>query len=202
MQNLASEPKTPPAWTPARWTAFIPKRMSRATPRLNCCTSTRSNASTAAPACRFARSRRFSRWTTCRKSGRTSPPRTPHTTAGRWRTLCRSPRPAPAPTSRGCFVRAPADLVVEVFGHVFGGRVEHVEWREVVQVLVIQPVHYRLHQLLHRHKIHQQPDGIQLRTAERQLHPVVVAMHVFAFAFVIPQRVSGGEGLFHGNFKH
>jgi hypothetical protein len=64
----------------------------------------------------------------------------------------------------------------------FRPRVQHVERRQIVQPLVIQRSTTGVHQLLHLHEIHQQPDGIQFRDPPRHLAAVVVAMHVLALA--------------------
>ena len=44
--------------------------------------------------------------------------------------------------------------------------------------------------------------SIQFLAFHRQLHAIVVAVHVFALAVIVAQGVSGRERLFHGNFKH
>ena len=46
------------------------------------------------------------------------------------------------------------------------------------------------------------PIAIQLLAAHHHLHPVIVPMHVLALAFVMAQRVTRGECVFYGNFKH
>ena len=73
---------------------------------------------------------------------------------------------------------------------------------KIVDELVVQVVDHAAHQALHVQKIHQQAGGIELLALDRDPDAVVVAMHVLALALVIAQGVTGGESLFHGNFKH
>ena len=67
---------------------------------------------------------------------------------------------------------------------------------------MVEAIHNAVDELFHFHEIDQQADRVKLGAFNRQLHAVVVAVHVLAFAAVTAQGMSGGEGLFHGNFKH
>src|SRR6185295_15620256 len=77
--SRASGPRIPRAWTSVRWTAFIRARKSPSSPRLRCCISIPTSASTAARACRRVPSKRFSRSTRRRRSGPASSGKTRNT---------------------------------------------------------------------------------------------------------------------------
>src|SRR5438309_3342597 len=94
------------------------------------------------------------------------------------------------------------DLIVKVPGHVLRRRIDGVKRGDVVQELMIQAADDGANQLLDVPEIDQQADGIQLLAFHRHLHPVVVAVHIFALAAIVAQGMSRRECLFHGNFKH
>ena len=91
---------------------------------------------------------------------------------------------------------------MDVLGHILRRRVEHIERRELVEPLVVQAVENGVDHALHFHKIHQQPDGIQLVALQGDLAAVIVAVHVLALPVIVSQGVAGGECLFDRHFKH
>ncbi len=64
--------KSRPAWAPAQWTASIRERTNRDARKRSSFTPTRTSASIAAHASRFAQWRRSSRTETCLTTGHTS----------------------------------------------------------------------------------------------------------------------------------
>src|SRR5258706_11137054 len=88
------------------------------------------------------------------------------------------------------------DLIVKVPGHVFRRRVDGVKRGEIVQELVVQAADDGADQLLDVAEIPQQADGIQFFSLHRHLALVVVAVHIFALALIIPQGMPRRECLF------
>src|SRR5882724_2112752 len=67
---------------------------------------------------------------------------------------------------------------------------------------MIQPRDNSPQSMLHVRKVHQQPNPIQLRPFNRNLHAIVVPMHVLALSLVSAQRVPRRKRLFHTYSKH
>ena len=93
-------------------------------------------------------------------------------------------------------------LVVNMPRDVFRRRVQRVERRKLIQVLVIERPDHFLDHALQVDEIVEQPVGVELLAGEDHAHFVIVAVQILAFSLVIAQVVGRGKCFVNADFVH
>jgi hypothetical protein len=93
-------------------------------------------------------------------------------------------------------------LIVEIFGNIFGRRVQRRKRLELVQHLVVDAVDDRSQHLLQKLEVEQQTAVIESRARECDAHFVIMAMRIFALSVVIAQVMPGRKACLNRDFVH
>src|SRR4051794_24731205 len=67
---------------------------------------------------------------------------------------------------------------------------------------MIKAVDGRLHHSLQVFEVEQQAGLVEFAALQGDPHLVIVAVRILALTFVVAQVMSGGEGVFNGDFEH
>src|SRR5579875_217285 len=93
-------------------------------------------------------------------------------------------------------------LIVDVTRQIFRRRIERIERRKLVEILVIKRSDDGPNHLLEIDEIVEQAGGIKFLAGKDDANLVIMAVEIFALALVIAQVVRGGKRLFDANFVH
>src|SRR5579862_5674023 len=93
-------------------------------------------------------------------------------------------------------------LIVKISGQILSRRVQDLERIQIVDHLVVQAVHDGLQGFLQLAKVEQQTGFVEFLTGQGDSYLVIVAVRIFALAFVIAQVVARRKRIFYSDLKH
>lgn len=102
----------------------------------------------------------------------------------------------------GDFAQARVRLVIEIFGEIFGRRIDRREGFNVIDHLMVEAFDGALHHLFEVLEIEQKACFVELGSGQSHLNFIIVAVRVLALAFVVAQVVPCRERIFYRHFVH